>query len=510
MGVDPLQLLSLGTSAVPMALGLADRFNLRNDELLGNIEEQGINNYNYVAQNNPFGNGVTGWGGQFGYGSDGNALGFGEAQAQALMRMMQQNQAGSALGAYQQLAQQQAPTMYDSTGGLASLLGQQGQGNYQTQGITPQFQNPNVGTQMGSPTGNPIPAYTPQTLERGEFGLNGSSLIDLWREFNGQGTGTTPTGNGGGQQQQQQWWPELQNLFNRGGGNTTQPGSYGKPGRNFTKDMPAQPQTFSANSAQPQLMTAAPPSGAQAPQTQGRQMFSANSTGQQAQFTPNTVQQLFNSPVAYTQQMQDQMYNQAKQGIDAESASSLRQMREAAGRGGYLDTGAQRAQEYQAGQDRLNALSNARMGIQQRAAETNFGNLLNTANLQGGLTQSLGQMQLAQNEQRQGAYNNNVANMGRIIDQSLGIANQDQQRQQSAWQQLSQLGLQGLNLPEQYLSNIESRRYRNVVPTNVPSGPTYIGQQGQGGGDSGSSGMGNALGQMAGYWAAGGFQSPWS
>lgn len=488
MGVDPLQVASLLTGSIPMVQGLVSNYQLRHDPLLQDIGRIGVDQYNALVQQNPYGNPMTGWGGMFGTNADGSPTGFGEAYARALGGMLGQSQgAGNqALANYAQLSQSGSPQMVDAASPMRQMMGMAPSYAFQSQpggqiagGVSP-YGIPNPGVSVPS-QGAGAP-QNQQALDRNDIN-SGIGLLDIY--FN-----------------------NLQNQNAGGGGSSPTP----QPPSNMRPPYYGNPAVNGGGSYQQAMFgyggaKSISPQASQMGQHPAQQQAAAVYQGMGG----NPYSQLMNAPVAYTQQMQDQLYNQAKQGIDAESRNALRQMRETAGAQGYLDSGQMRAAQQQLEQNRINQLAQARLGIGQRAAETNYNQLAQSAGLQSQTTQGLSQLDLAQNQQRQDAYNQNYSNTARTIDQMYGINNQGMANAQNLWAQLQQTGLAGINLPNQALGQVEQRQMNRIVGPSVSSGPTYIGgTSGGGGGNSGSSGIGNAIGQGLGYWAAGGFQSPWS
>jgi hypothetical protein len=519
-----LQALSMGMSAIPTLVGLADRWRFQSDPLLQQIGQIGINQYNDVLGNNPYGNPMGGWGGQFGYSGNYETdpatgqvtrgtrtpIGFGEAEALATMRMLNGGGANAALDAYGQLGGSQGPVMQDATAGMNRLLGYgAGPGDYQT-GMRAQVNmpNPTVGTNFSgqaAPNQNGNPNY------RITEGVGGPAA---WMQnFMGGGQQQAVAPPGGGQAPTMaDLWQQQMGYVPGGGGQTSTPGL---GGRGYGgKAMPT--GTANATPSQGGAQPSPPPPGMaggvnQKPLPGVQPTPTAATPTQPGQAPPNVVQQLFASPMAYTPEMQTQLFEQQRQDIDATTRDAMRQMRESAASSGMLNSGAFQDQAYRMQGDRMRSLQNARLGIGQRAAETNFGNLMGAAQLQGGLEQGLAQLQLGQNQQRYSAYNADVANTGRVIDQSANLYNQDLQRQAQMWQTLRGLGQAGMNLPNDYLSSVEGRQARRLMPTPITGGPSYVAGGGGGNnGGGGSSGLGTAIGSAAGMWAAGGFPSPWS
>lgn len=137
MGLDPMMLLGLmgnmgnmgqgaantALSAVPTAISLRDRMRLRRDPVLNLLNMRDLGQGYRAITQNPYGDPWSGWGGSFGTDQSGNPVGFGEANARAVMEMMGQTPGASTVANYQQLAQQRRPDVADTTAGMTSLLG---------------------------------------------------------------------------------------------------------------------------------------------------------------------------------------------------------------------------------------------------------------------------------------------------------------------------------------------------------------------------------------------------
>lgn len=519
--MDMLDALNIGSSLVPMVSNLYQGYQLRHDDLLNEVARQGIERYNDILNRNPYGDPLSGWGGMFGYNADGTPVGFGQAQAGALNQMLGYGGGNQALQNYAALAGAQGPVLSDATAGLRALMGYDGtpQGYQTGMPIQPGYQNPQAGTQFSGSQGNAgypqgqNPYQLDPALAEPRFGWLDRVMDGSWQNAGPQAPSPA-----------QQYSP---------GGFTGRPGSgMGNMGSGFRgstngqmpyrKDLPQDSaagfqqaprggprvpaaQTSGVSTRLP--MGGRQPNAQQPTQTPVQQNpVGATTGGQSMSAAPNAYQQLLQSPMAYTPQFQQQLYDQGKANIDLESQALQRQMRTQAGQAGAMDTGAFRQAQYQAGQDRLGALRQLQTDIGTRAAETNFGNLLSSAGLQGQMEQALAGLGLQQNQQRLGAYQQGVENTGRIIDQMYNIGQGSQQQQMALWDRIAALGRQGMQLPMDYLSQIEQRRFNQLAPVSAVAGPTYLGNQATGASES--SGLGQAIGQGVGYMMAN--YSPWS
>lgn len=140
MSVNPLDVANIFTGLIDPAIALADRFAFWNDPVLYGGTENAIARYNQFAGQNPYGDVMGGWGGQFGtYGDTGAPVGVGAASAYDLINMFGQSPYAGAVSDYQRMGQMERPWMADSTGGLSGLLGRSGSfaGGYQNPMFSP-------------------------------------------------------------------------------------------------------------------------------------------------------------------------------------------------------------------------------------------------------------------------------------------------------------------------------------------------------------------------------------
>jgi len=169
MGIDPLDLLNVGVSGVPVALGLADRYTLRHDPLLyGGMESQ-------IAMYNDFVNQGA----------------YRQPEYDYMRQMLQMDPTAATVQNYQQLAQMQRPGMADSTAGLAGLLGGEGafQGGYQSPMFSPQHQAAPSVTNFGQPYSPPAGSQVTES-PYGGMGDTVDQMLDGW------GLGQMPSGGG--------------------------------------------------------------------------------------------------------------------------------------------------------------------------------------------------------------------------------------------------------------------------------------------------------------------------
>lgn len=253
--IDALGLGNLLTGLIDPAIALADRFAFWNDPVLYGGTENAIARYNQLAGQNPYGDVMGGWGGQFGtYGDTGAPVGVGAASAYDLINMFGQSPYAGAVSDYQRMGQMERPWMADSTGGLSGLLGRSGSfaGGYQNPMFSPTApamggaMNPNAAYPgsgaSGMPPlvdeeGNPLQPYRGWNLDW-LFGGGGSA----------QPSGGTPQRTGGGAAQPSGGAQSPYNMFNGawfsgGGGNS---GAY-SPATPSNANLPwlksAQPQS---------------------------------------------------------------------------------------------------------------------------------------------------------------------------------------------------------------------------------------------------------------------------
>lgn len=575
MGVDPLTLLSMMGSmgantgsmalgAVPLVTSLIDRYRTSSDPLVNMTGYNALRQYNQALGGmNPYGDALGGWGGMFGQRSDGSNVGVGEANAYALMNMLNQSPSTAALQNYQQLSGYQAPQLADATSGMSNLLGRpsqfQGTGN-QSPSFTPQAPTVETGTNFsGAAPQNS--QYSPLSVYGGGYNLPPSLASNLpigniaqsvLRQAPGMAgmlyrgaNAIAPNLVGGllGARENTRgpvenllgidFPPMVQNAIsrlqqrnqNRGSGKMgPQPAVMPQPatGRNRyggnTGMLSVMPKAASTG------MPAANASGGQLPtQTASAPPPMLNAApgaaqGPSAAFSqPNLYQQVLGNPMSLTPQVQQQIYQRGKQNIDAESAALGRSAREGLAQQGMLNSGvgANRMMELQ--QNRLGALSNLNRDIGIEAARTNFGDLMNSAGMQLGAEQALGNLALQQNAQQQGQFQQGFQNQGNIIDRMNQAGMQGQQNQLGLWSQLQQLANLSRQYPQQYLNQALALRQYQLQPTGVQSGPMYVGTTqnpaaysgGGGGGGSSSGDLWSALGAAAGMWAGNGFPTPW-
>lgn len=485
---DILGIANIGASLAPLGIGLIDRQRLQQDPfILAAIQ-------NYAQQANAIG-------GQ-------NVFG---PQMSGLQQMMGMNPTNDLLQNYAGLLGSQGPQLTDSTQGLAGLLGRGGMQGF-SPNPGPSFQA-GFGSQQLGPTGTPSLSL-PQSQFPTNPAVGGPNIMDWFSHaggnqvgyggggYDGSGfTGTAGQGHGG-----QMGWPTTKVPVIGQGGN--QPKSTGTMGGT---PPPQQQNIGTPWTSQGAQQPMGQPPATQPPQQRFNAQVGGNPAqggGAQAPVSQSLLQQVFANPVSLTPQIQTDMYRRGATQYDLQNQNALRQMRNEAGAAGTLGGGALNQNMLQANEQNIMNRGNLQRDIGIEAARTNFGDLLNSANLQLGAENALAQQQLAQNAQNLGAYQNNFQNQARIFQDAYSAQGQDQQRQLQLLSQMTGLPLAQMGLSNDAIQRLIQARMGQLSPSSLGGGTQVIpAGGGGGGGGSGGGDRSQMLGALAGYGLGGGFGS---
>ncbi len=486
MGSELLGLANIGAGLAPLGIGLIDRQRLQQDPFILAAIQNYAMQANAMGSQNPFG-----------------------PQMQGLQQMQGMNPTNDLLQNYAGMLGSQGPQLTDSTQGLAGLLGRGGMQGFNSN-PGPSFQA-SFGSQQLGPTGTPS-LNLPQAQFPTDPSVGGPNIMD----FFGGGSGRVGGGitNGG-------VIPTSQ-----GGSPISRPGQYGYP----TGTKP--PSNNGLGSVQPKAAGGMEPGNppvqnvgqawgptqntgqGQLPQLP-QQQFSAQvggapsqGGGGQAPQGQSLLQQVFANPTSLSPQIQTDMYRRGATQFDLQNQSLLRNMRNEAGAAGTLGSGALNQNMLQANEQNIMNRGNLQRDIGIEAARTNFGDLLNSANLQLGAESALANQQLQQNAQNQGVYQQNFQNQGRIFQDAYQAQGQDQQRQLDILSQMTGLPLAQMGLTQDMISRLLQARMGQLSPSSLGGGTSIIpAGGGGGGGGSGGAEWSQMLGSLAGYGLGGGFGS---
>lgn len=465
--IDALGLGNLLTGLIDPAIALADRFAFWNDPVLYGGTENAIARYNQLAGQNPYGDVMGGWGGQFGtYGDTGAPVGVGAASAYDLINMFGQSPYAGAVSDYQRMGQMERPWMADSTGGLSGLLGRSGSfaGGYQNPMFSPTApamggaMNPNAAYPGSGASGmKPLVDRYGNTLEPYQGWMD--DLVDLLaggRSGGGGGSaqpsGGTPQRTGGGAAQPSGGAQSPYNMFNgawfSGGGNS---GAY-SPATPSNANLPwlksAQPQSqggmsidapryaMGASNAQPpqypstqttQMQPSAQKAQAPAAQSsygygaapQAFQSYLANPMADvnaaRSTMASGPYGQLMANPQSFTPQVIQDLLRTGETDINQQAMGQKRQMLDAAAPG-TAGGGVMGRQMFDLETGRQNAMTQLGRDVRTQAALQNFQDLMGVSGLQAGTEQSLAGLGL---QGRQGAAGLQFGAEQALADQML-------------------------------------------------------------------------------------------